>query len=271
MIIDFHTHIFPDKIAGATIKALSENASIPAHSDGTMAGLLSSMEKSGVNISINLPVVTRPKQMDSINAFAQQINRERATQGGIISFAGIHPDTEDTDLWLEKIKGQGFLGIKLHPDYQGVFFDDPRYIKILKKAKELDLITVTHAGLDGAFVGQEIKCTPRRVISALDKIGGYDRLVLAHLGGNELYSEVYELLAGEDVYFDTSYVLKSTSRDDLCRMVERHGEDKILFATDSPWQDQGEMIDILRGYDLGALATDKILSKNAIKLIGEIC
>ena len=267
MIIDFHTHIFPDKIAGATIEALSKNASIPSHSDGTKAGLYSSMENAKIDISINLPVVTRPKQIDSINSFARELNREKATQGRVISFAGIHPDTENTELWLEKIKAEGFLGIKIHPDYQGVFFDDERYIKILRKAKELDLITVTHAGFDGAFVGHEIKCTPRRVLSALDKIGGYDRLVLAHLGGNELYSDVYNDLAGKDVYFDTSYVLKETSKKDFLKMVERHGEEKILFATDSPWQDQKEMAEILCGYGLGRAATEKILSENAKKLL----
>jgi predicted TIM-barrel fold metal-dependent hydrolase len=159
------------------------------------------------------------------------------------------------------------LGIKVHPDYQGTFFDDPSYIKIFKKAKELDLITLTHAGFDVAFAGQEIKCTPFRVLRVLDALGGYDKLVLAHMGGNELYDQVYKELAGERVYFDTSYVLPSLTKEQFGKMVEKHGEDKILFASDSPWQGQGQMVEIIKSYILGKDTENKILCENARKLL----
>ena len=266
MVIDFHTHVFPDKIADITIATLSKNGGIPAHSDGKAKGLISSMDEGGVDVSVNLPVVTRPTQMDSIFAFAKGINEEESTKGRIISFCGIHPGVENYEEWLEKIKASGFLGVKIHPDYQGTFFDDPAYVRIFKKAKELDLTTVSHAGFDGAYVGQEIKCTPVRVLRALDALGGYDKLVLAHLGGNELYDSVYNELAGENVYFDTSYVLPFLTREQFEKMVEKHGENKILFATDSPWQNQGEMVRILKSYNLGK-AENKILCENAKKLI----
>ena len=273
MIIDFHTHIFPDKIAGATISALSKSAEIPPHSNGMKSGLSDSMEKNGIDISVNLPVLTKATQFDSILRFGMELNREIATQGRIVSFAGFHPDIEDYEEKLTQVKENGFLGIKIHPDYQGTFFDDPKYVKILEYAKKLDLITVTHAGLDGAFIGQEIKCTPVRVLNLLDKIGGYDKLVLAHLGGNELYDDVYELLAGKDVYFDTSYVLPFLSGEQLEKMLLRHGDERILFATDSPWQDQGQMADIIRSRGLGKATEEKIFCTNAKKLLGlgEIC
>lgn len=267
MIIDFHTHIFPDKIASATIDALSKSASIPPHSNGAYDGLIDSMGRSGVDISINLPVVTRPSQFDSVTSFASQINQKNDTFPRVISFAGIHPDDPDWECHLDSVKEKGFLGIKIHPDYQGVFFDDERYIKILKKAKALDLITVTHAGLDGAFIGQEIKCTPRRAINVLDKIGGYEKLVFAHMGANELFDEVLSTLAGENVYFDTSYVLPHIKKELLFKIIEKHSEDKILFATDSPWQSQSEQISILKSYSLGDAVENKIFCKNASKLL----
>ena len=264
MVIDFHTHIFPDKIASATIEALSENASIPPHSDGTYDGLIPKMERAGVDISVNLPVVTRPSQVDSIMRFSSEINSKSKR---VISFAGIHPDSDDTDAILENIKQNGFLGIKLHPDYQGAFFDDPRYIRIMKKAKELDLVTVTHAGLDGAFVGQEIKCTPTRVLRVLDALGGYDKLVLAHMGANELFNETLSELAGENVYFDTAYVLPTLGQEMFARILEKHGEDKILFATDSPWQDALEQIEIIKSYGLDNETENKIFCENAKRLL----
>lgn len=266
MIIDFHTHIFPDAIARSTIEALSKSASIPPHSDGTATGLRAQMSKAEVDIAINLPVLTKAKQFDSIVKFAQNLNLGKECPS-IISFAGMHPDIEDYESKLEEIKALGFLGIKLHPDYQGTFIDDERYIKILAYAKKLDLITVTHAGLDGAFVGQPIKCTPLRTLKLLDALGGYDKLVLAHMGGNELFDEVLNELAGESVYFDTSYVLSFIGQDMFEKILARHGEDKILFATDSPWQDECKEISLLRSFKLGDKVNEKIFSQNAIKLL----
>ena len=271
MIIDFHTHIFPDKIAGATINALSKSANIPPHSNGMKSGLTESMAANGIDLCVNLPVLTKPTQFDSILRFGKELNSsnngEASTQGPIISFAGFHPQIENCCERLYEIKENGFIGIKIHPDYQGTFFDDPAYIEILKTAKELDLITVTHAGLDGAFVGQEIKCTPKRVLRLLDAIGGYDKLVLAHLGGNELFNDVYNQLAGESVYFDTSYVLPFLSREQFEKMAQKHGCDKILFATDSPWQNQGKMAEILKSYSLGKDNEEMIFCKNAASLL----
>ncbi|MBQ7789139.1 MAG: amidohydrolase family protein [Clostridia bacterium] len=267
MIIDFHTHIFPDKIAHSTVSALAKNASIEPHCDGTMAGLLSQMEESGVDISVNLPVLTRPRQYDSVKAFAKELNEKSYKGARIISFAGVHPDMENALERLKEIKREGFLGIKIHPDYQDKFIDDDSYVKLLQYAKELDLITVTHAGLDGAYVGQPIKCTPKRVMNLLDKIGGYEKLVLAHMGANELFDEVYNTLASANVYIDTAYVLHSIGRDMFEKILVKHTEDRVLFATDSPWQHQGKEIEIIKSYKLGDSVEEKIFSQNARKLL----
>ena len=71
MIIDFHTHMFPDKIAASTISYLAGiiEESHP-YTDGTYESLKHVTEESGVDISIVLPIVTKPKQFDSINRFA---------------------------------------------------------------------------------------------------------------------------------------------------------------------------------------------------------
>ena len=270
MIIDFHTHVFPEKIAASTIRSLSERASIPPHSDGTVDGLLSDMRAGGVDIAVNLPVVTKYTQFDSVNAFAKAIN-DAPRDGApcrIISFAGIHPNEPDPERRMEEIRNFGFLGIKIHPDYQGCFIDDEAYVRILSIAKKYGLITVTHSGLDAAYVTEEIKCTPKRVLKLLDRLGGYDRLVLAHMGGRKLENDVYSLLAGEDIYFDTAYVLSEISRDMLEKIIERHTPSRILFASDSPWQNTAEDARRLRAFALGKDAEDKIFYQNAKKLLG---
>lgn len=225
------------------------------------------MREGGVSVSINLPVLTRAEQFDSILSFAQNINEKCYTGERIISFAGMHPDTLDLECAFDKIKCGGFLGIKIHPDYQNTFIDDEKYIKILTLAKKYDLITVTHAGLDGAYIGEPIKCTPKRVMRLLDKIGGYSKLVLAHLGGNELFSEVYDTLAGEDVYFDTAYILHVATRDELLRIIDKHSAKRVLFATDSPWRCVKEEVEIVKGLPLGDEEISDILSNNARRLL----
>ena len=85
MIIDFHTHIFPDAIAERTIHKLETAANIHAHADGTLQGLQTSMKQAGVDYSVILPVVTKPSQFDSVNRFAASING----RNGILSLGGI--------------------------------------------------------------------------------------------------------------------------------------------------------------------------------------
>ena len=267
MVIDFHTHVFPDRIAEKTVKILEQNGGIPSHSDGTVGALLSRMAAAGVDISINLPVLTKAEQFDGVNRFARELNERSYTGQRIISFAGIHPDTECADEAIAKIKQTGFLGIKIHPDYQGTFIDDERYVKILGAAKAQGLITVTHSGVDGAYIGQPVKCTPVRVLRLLDRLGGYKGLVLAHLGANEMLTDVMECLAGEDVYFDTAYCLRHAEQRAFMKLLTAHGEDKILFATDSPWQNAARELDFIRSLSLGADAEEKILSGNAKRLL----
>ena len=269
MLIDFHTHIFPDSIAARTVATLADSSSIPSHSDGTQAGLVAAMERAGVALSINLPVLTSPRQLSGVRRFALTLNEAyRAGTGRILSFAGVHPACEDIEETVAALAADGFLGIKIHPDYQGTYIDDEAYVRLLSCAKAHGLITVTHAGVDGGFVGCPVRCTPTRVLRLLDRLGGYDRLVLAHLGGNELHDEVLRTLAGENVYLDTAYSLHHLSHRQMHALVERHGADRILFATDSPWRDVAEEVALLRDFSLGEDAERRIFSENAKTLIG---
>ena len=267
MIIDFHTHIFPDKVADGAVSALAKACDIPPYADGKKQGLLDALAQAGADIAINLPVVTNPMQFDSIARFALNLN-EQFDSKGILSFAGMHPKMDDVKGKMRFLRENGIKGIKLHPDYQSTFFDDEGYVEIVKEAKDNDLIVVTHAGLDGAYKGQPIKCTPDRVKNLLKRVGGYEKLVLAHLGGMALYDEVYEKLAGENIYFDTAYILCYTDKERFSKMLARHGEDKILFATDSPWQNIKTNVDVVRGFGLSKAVEDKIFYKNAQKLLG---
>jgi predicted TIM-barrel fold metal-dependent hydrolase len=267
MIIDFHTHIFPDKIANKTIALLSEKGGIPPFSDGSVAGLTQRMQEAGTDLSVTLPVLTSPSQFDSVNAYAAQINEQFENQTPrLISFGGIHPDCENIDQKMAFLRKNGFLGVKIHPDYQMTYIDDEKYVRILECAKEYDLIVVTHAGVDGAY-RQTVRCTPERALRLIRKVP-YSKLVLAHLGANELQQDVLEHLCGEDVYFDTAYVLRFVDRKLFQKIVTAHGADKILFATDSPWSDIRNDVQILKSFELNQETERKIFYENAKTLLG---
>lgn len=268
MLIDFHTHIFPDKIAAATVRALAASGNTHPYTDGTRAGLSAAMEEGGADIAVNLPVLTSPAQFESVLGFAARLCGDFAATGrGILSFAGVHPAQSDIKAVMRRIRDAGFLGIKIHPEYQDTFIDSEESYRLLAAAKENGLITVTHAGVDIAFRGRAVRCSPERTARVLDRLGGYSELVLAHLGGAELLDEVMAHLAGREVYLDTAYVLPEAPREELLALIGRHGAERILFATDSPWQDIRAERDRLRALGLPAADEDMILSQNAKRLL----
>ena len=268
MIIDFHTHIFPDKIAQKTIELLSKNGGIPPFSDGTVDMLLKKMEEAETDISITLPVVTNPTQFDRINAFAKEINDVFSMKKRrLISFAGIHPECEGIDEKMAFIKKNGFLGVKIHPDYQGAFINHEGYVRIMECAKEYDLVVITHAGVDVGFKDMPTRCTPALAKELIKKVP-HSKFVLAHYGGHEMSKDVYDLLCGENVYFDTAYILRFIDEPTFKKILKKHGEDKILFGSDSPWSDIKKDVEILKSFSLGEEIQSKILYANAKRLLG---
>lgn len=264
MVIDFHTHIFPDAIAEKTISFLQGQSGITPSTNGTINGLIQAMERAGVDMSVILPVVTKPSQFERINAFAKSVNERYA--GKLLSFGGIHPDSEDYKKELRTIKAMGLPGIKLHPDYQGVMIDDVRYMNIIEYASELGLIVSTHAGLDNGFPDL-IHCPPDRMRKVLDTIKP-EKFVVAHYGGWKQWELVYEHLADADVYFDTAVTFGYIEQDLFLKIWKKHDKEKVLFATDSPWSDAAMALAKVEEFPLSRQEKSALLSNNAKKLLG---
>ena len=261
MIIDFHTHMFPDKIAKGTLDFLEGICGTHPYTNGTYEGLSASGRKAGIDISIALPAMTKVSQIASVNRFASNY-----LDGSVVSFGGIHPDVIDYKEELRQIKRMGMKGIKLHPDYQDTYFNDIRYKRLVAYASELGLVTVVHAGQDPKSPN-DIHCTPKMALELIREVHP-EKLVLAHMGGNEMWDEVEAYLIGQNVYFDTGVVLDRMPEEQFVRMVRSHGADKILFATDSPWAGQKEFVEILKHMPLAEEEKEKIFSDNACSLLG---
>lgn len=268
MIIDFHTHIFPEAIVKRTIQQLETSANITAYTNGMLSGLKESMKQAGVDYSIVLPVATKPSQFQTINKYAASINGK----DGILSFGGIHPDSPDYKTELEQIRSYGLAGIKLHPDYQKTFIDDPKYLQLITYAVDLGLIVVIHAGIDIGFPNP-VHCPPEKSLHMLSYVESHAKhpsdakIVLAHVGGHGQWDDVERYLVGTRAYLDLAFCYGRIPQDQLIRIIQTHGADRILYATDSPWSDQKQSIAYVKSLPLSEEDICKILGGNATKLL----
>ena len=70
---------------------------------------------------------------------------------------------------------------------------------------------------------------------------------------------------------DLAYILRLALPSQILRMCRKHGIDKILFATDSPWSGQKEDMEYIRKIGFTEEELEKILYKNGARLLGLPC
>ena len=281
MIVDIHTHTFPDKIAARTVEKLQSMSHTHPFTDGTVQSLRAAMATAGVDRSVVVPVATNARQVPHINDASIALNEEG---GGVLSFGCMHPDFDGWKMELSRLANSGLRGIKLHPVYQEVNFDDPRFLRILDRCAEVGLLVLTHAGRDVGFPDAADYVSPARIASAARQTDGV-ALICAHMGGWRQWNDVERLLPETGVYIDTSFSLGAmTSNGDgyyptpeslqllggeqFVRIVRIFGAERVLFGTDSPWGEQTESLQRLRALPLTDEELTAILGGNAQTLLG---
>ena len=261
MTIDFHTHAFPDKIAERAVLKLSDSSGgLHPYTDGTADGLAARMRESGVDLSVVLSIATNAHQQKSVNDFAAMLNE----RDEFAAFGSVYPDAPDALDEVDRIADMGLLGIKLHPDYQGFEVDDEKMIPLYKRISHHGLITIFHAGVDYGFA-PPYGGTPEKMKRALRHFDS--PVVAAHFGGVDSYEEVLSTLAGEDLYFDTSMGYGMMPKYYALKIIEKHGVDRMLFGTDSPWHSAEMERRLLSSLSLTEEELAKIYSGNAKRLL----
>ena len=277
MIIDFHTHTFPQQLAKRALEKLGGSEGLKPCTDGTNSGLIESMDRSGVDVSILLPVVTKVVQTEDINKIAA--SAEALSEHRLISFGGIHPDDEKYEEHLKELVRNGVKGIKLHPVFQQTYFDDIRYMHIVDKASEMGLIIMVHAGSDISMPDAKYS-SAEHLIRVANEVRP-NKLIYAHMGSWRDWDDAERVISEcHDIYIDTSFVLPIDGRETFydtgipampterfCKIVKAIGADRVLFGTDSPWVDQRQSIDIIKNSGLMQEEVDKILGGNAKELL----
>lgn len=262
MVIDFHTHIFVDELADRAREALTREAGgiyTPIH-DMRLSGLLGAMDRAGVDMSVVQPVITKRTQVEKVAQWAASLRSDR-----IEAFAGIWPHENDYREQIDYIASLGIKGLKFHPEYQHFEVDADEMLPMYDYALSKGLMLLFHAGFDPAFPAP-YKSSPEKFTHVLDRLKG-GVIIAAHLGGSRQWEAVYKFLAGRDIYLDTSMGFEYYPHDLFLNIVEKHGADKILFGSDSPWSDTGAEVNRLQSLPLTDEEKEHILSKNALRLL----
>lgn len=260
--IDFHTHIYPDRIALETVTAVRERSGIESYTDGTLEGLKKSMAAAGIDISVVSAVATKPEQVESIQRWLTAIR-----QPGIEALAAMHPAYPLTSERLKILKREGFRGFKFHPDYQDFFVDEPRMFPLYETVAAEGMFILFHAGVDRGLP-DPVHGTPKRLAAVHEAVPELC-MVVAHLGGEDAYEETAEYLLGRDLYMDTSFLLRRMPGAVRERFLTEHPAERLLFATDSPWTDQGAELQFLMQLPyLTDGDKEKICFSNAARLLG---
>lgn len=195
-IIDIHTHIYPVALARRAMEVTGhENddfKKLPIREN-----LLARMREAGVDLSVNLPVVSKPQNQGEVNRFAKEAARKN-----IISFGGLHPDCENVIEELEKLKDMEMAGIKFHPPFQKVHLEDPKYEEMWRKINELGFPVLIHMGT--ARIVRPYDLYPsgiRKILKSAPDIP----IIMAHMGSFCMMKNPNENLENlpENVFIDT--------------------------------------------------------------------
>jgi predicted TIM-barrel fold metal-dependent hydrolase len=263
MIIDFHTHIFPDKLAAHAMRVLKKNASVSSDCDPTKEDLLRTMDECGVDKAVVLNIVTKESQHEDVLRFAKSTDSDR-----LIAFGSVMPDSPHALEYIWKASDEGLKGLKFHPALQRIYPAEKKYFPLYDLARALNLIVTFHAGWDPSYP-DEINATPQSMKTIADNFPGL-RIIAAHMGGMKLAQEVFDDIAGKsDIYMDTAYCDHSwMDKDMLEKIINKHGADKILFASDFPWDSPSRELALIRSLNITEEQKQLILGDNAVRLLG---
>jgi predicted TIM-barrel fold metal-dependent hydrolase len=254
MIIDVHTHIWPEKVVEKAKNHLETVFNTKLVTIPTPSNLLQFMDKNGIDISVVNSVASRPDQVLSINNWLFGLKERRFR-----IFAAFHPDHAD---WREELKriADNASGIKLQPEFQEFFVDDEKLFPQYEAIAAAGLPILFHCGyeLSGTMM---IRSGPDRMIKVHERFPNL-KIIAAHFGGFRLWEGVEKYLIGKKIWLDTSYTFGQLDKEKLLAMLVKHDKDKILFGTDFPLVDQKQDIDYLNSLALDAKFKQRIFSEN---------
>ena len=262
LILDMHTHAFPDAIAAKALPKLAAICGCPYQTDGTLAGTQAKMKEWGVDAFALMHIATTPTQHTSVNNWAASIQ-----QKNVICFGSVHPNAENPVAEIQRIHSLGLHGIKFHPDYQEFLVDDPRLFPLYEEAASLHLPVTFHTGRDP--LSPSLIHAPAEKVAKVADLFPTLTIIAAHMGGMDTPDEAEAFLLGKpNVYLDTAFASHFLAPDRCERMIRKHSLDRVLFASDSPWSRSCDEKKFLERCGFSSRELDQLLGGNACALLG---
>lgn len=253
-VVDVHAHAFDEKIAVRATENLVKYYGDDAVSDGRLIHLLNSAKENNIDKLVLCATATKPTQVQLINNYVSGL-----VDKNIIGLGTLHPDYEDLNGEIARMKELGLSGIKLHPIFQGFDTDEEKALKMYECIGS-NFPVLIHVG----DVNSDAT-TPRRLSKVIDMFPEIT-FIAAHMGGYSEWDEAEEYLYGKNVYFDTSSSVRMLKPKEARRLIRKHGADKILFGTDYPLSSHKQEFKCLEKLKLTDEEYDMIFWKNAYKL-----
>ena len=244
------------------MEKLCAASNISSAGDGTVKGLLESMDQANIDVSVLCAIATKVGQSEGILAWCESVRSDR-----LVAFPSVHPDEPDAPAWVRRFAEAGFTGIKTHPMYQNCPADDPRMISIYSAAGEHGMLVTSHCGFDIAYPPDDDRAAPLRFSNALEQVGTL-RLLCTHMGGWRAWDQSSKYLVGKNVWLETACCSDDLDAGEMASMIKRHGHDKVCFGSDWPWNRQDETIELIRQLPLTDTQKNMILGQNAITMLG---
>lgn len=261
-IIDTHAHIYPDKIALRAAASIAEFYDMPTRLDGTVRTLLQKGGEAGTSRYLVHSVALTWERVHSINDFIAASVAEHPDK--FVGFGAMHPDHPEMEKELDRIVSLGLKGVKVHPDTQKFYLDDPAAIRMFEAIAERKLALLTHTG-DFRYPYSH----PERMARALDQVPSL-RVICAHFGGWSVWSDAWKVLAGRsNVYVDTSSSLYALSPEEAVKIIHRYGADHCFYATDYPMWNLDEELQRFMALPLTDEEREMILHKNFERFMEE--
>ncbi len=266
MLIDAHTHAFSDKIADKAVEQLINYYQLPTSFGGRMTDLRDQAVLAKLDALVLLVAATKPEQVKPAHDWI--LSRPWADLTGmprVIPFGTYHIDDPNWQAELARLRAAGIRGIKLHPEFQNIDLADPRLWPLCEEiAGEFTLMV--HVG--DPRVSQRNLSTPRKVAALLDL---FPRLtvIAAHLGGYCFWEDACEILAGRNLYLDTSSAVQFIDPALLRRLIDKHGTERILCGSDYPLSSPLSALQAIEQLPwLNDMQKAAILGENAWQLFG---
>lgn len=239
MRTDCHAHVFPPRTAPHAVAFLGARYGVACAGNGTLEDLLERERRAGMERCVILCAAATPGQVVAVNDFALSLQRAYPQ---VAAFGTIHPAFPAWEKELERLKAAGIRGLKIHPAFQRFSLDDPRLPPLMEAAQD-DFCLLFHVG-DGLPPERNPSC-PSKLAALLDRFPRL-RCVAAHLGGYLQWEHALRVLAGRDLWLDTSSCVPLLEPALLRTLLRKHPSERILFGSDYPLYDPADALERLQ-------------------------